>query len=778
MKQLYLSVAGGAGSVGEVPAPRVQPGTVLVKSAVSLVSAGTERMVVEFAEKSLVKKARSRPDLARQVLDKARREGVLSTLGAVRNRLDQPMALGYSCAGSVIDVGDGIATFKIGDRVACAGGGYAVHAEVVCVPKNLVVTVPESVAFESAAFTTLGAIALQGIRLAEVKLGEVVAVIGLGLLGQLTVQMLKASGCLVVGMDIQPGRAELARNHGADAVATTAKEFAALCSRFSTGHGADAVLITAGTRSNQPLTVAGGIARNKGIVVAVGAVGMTVPRKVYYEKELDFRISRSYGPGRYDPGYEEKGHDYPIGYVRWTENRNMQAFVQLLAERKVAIEPLITHRFPIEKARKAYDLITGKTGDAFLGVLITYPEQGDLARRVPLVSESACRDSGVRHPGLEGVSVGVLGAGNFATTTLLPAMKKVPGIAFAGVCDAVGLRARHVGDKYGFRYCATDENEILNDPDVNTVAIATRHSLHARQVMAALNAGKNVFCEKPLAMREGELQEIVRLYCSMQRSEETVQQGSRERETGSAHGPVPLLTVGYNRRFAPLCRRLKRFRTALREPLVMQYRVNAGYIPPDHWVHDPEQGGGRIIGEVCHFVDLLTFLAQSLPVRVLARALPNNGRYRDDNVVVTLEFNNGSLGTLVYAANGDKAFSKERMEMFGGEAVAVLDDFRSLELVRDGRRRVYKSRLGQDKGHQGEWESFTKALTTGGPSPIPFEEIVATTLATFRISEALRSGEPVNVDVRGFMDSALNFKPSDVGPSSSGEPIEPEQRGS
>lgn len=731
MKQLLQSIRTGNALVTDLPAPQVTTGALLVATAASLVSAGTERMVADFAKKSLIEKARSRPDLVRQVIDKARREGMLSTFESVRSRLDQPMALGYSSAGTVLAVDADVADFQIGDLVACAGGGYASHAEIVCIPKNLAVKLPRQVDLESAAFATVGAIALQGIRLAEVKLGEITAVIGLGLLGQLTVQMLRAAGCRVIGMDIRRERADLALRLGAEATATSPAEFAALCTQISSGYGVDAVLITADTKENQPVELAGEVARDKGIVVAVGAIGMSIPRKVYYEKELDFRISRSYGPGRYDPEYEEKGHDYPIGYVRWTENRNIQAFLQLVADGKVSLAPLITHRFPIDEADQAYELITGKTGEPFLGVLITYPHQPDVCRKVTLLPTNAT--SATAHtlrPARQEVTIGLLGAGNFATATLLPAMKQVEGISFEGVCAATGLSAHAVGKKLGFRFCTTEENEILQNPEVNTVVIATRHHLHARQVIAALHAGKHVFVEKPLCLNESELREIRHTYTSGL----------------TAHASQPLLMVGYNRRFAPMARQLKTFLSEVHEPLVMHYRVNAGYIPPTHWVHDPAQGGGRVIGEVCHFVDFLTSLAGVPPMQVQARALPNTGRYCDDNVAVTITFANGSLGEIVYVANGDKAFTKERIEVFGGGTVAVLDDFRRLELVRNGRKQVSRSWLRQDKGHRDEWQVFATAIREGATLPIPFEDILHSTLTTFAIAESLRTNLPVVLD--------------------------------
>jgi predicted dehydrogenase/threonine dehydrogenase-like Zn-dependent dehydrogenase len=750
MKQLIQSFRTGASSVAEVPAPIAQLGQVVVRVAASLVSAGTERSLLNLAEKNILQKAVARPDIVRQAVDKACREGVLAAFRAVRSRLDQPLRIGYSCAGTVIGVGGGVSDIQLGDRVACAGGGYAVHAEVISVPTRLVVKLPENVDFESAASTTLGAIALHGLHLAEVGLGETVAVIGLGLLGQLTVQLLKVAGCTVLGIDIQPARAELALQLGADAVATDANGILPIIHGLSCGYGADAVLITADTPRNQPLELAGLIARDRARIVAVGAVGMTVPRRLYYKKELDFRISRSYGPGRYDSDYEEKGHDYPIGYVRWTENRNMEAFTRLLDKGKMDVKPLITHRFPIEEAPQAYDLITGRRGEAFLGVLITYPQEPDLRHKILLKGtvQTPHIMQYVSHHNAKCVRIGLLGAGNFASATLLPAMKKVPSIEFIGACSATGLSARHAGDKFDFRYCTTDENEILNDREINTVVIATRHHLHARQLISALNAGKHVHCEKPLALNEDELREIVQV-ASWEAK------GASVSHSGMS---TPLLIVGFNRRFAPMARQLKAFLSDVHEPLVMHYRINAGYIPPDHWVHDPAQGGGRIVGEVCHFVDLLTFLACALPARVYARTLPNASQYRDDNVVITLEFSNGSLGTITYVANGDKSLPKERVEVFGGGAVAVLDDFRRLDMVRDGHKKVYKSRLHQDKGHQAEWEAFVNALITGGPIPISFQEIISTTLTTFRILDALQCREAVEVNTEAFIASALAGK--------------------
>jgi predicted dehydrogenase/threonine dehydrogenase-like Zn-dependent dehydrogenase len=731
MKQVLQQARTGQVAVTEVPAPKLLPGCVLVRMAVSLVSAGTERASCEFAGKNLLQKAKSRPDLVREVISKIRRDGVSSAVAAVRGRLDQPNALGYSSSGTVVGIGEGVTDLNLGDRVACAGANYAVHAEFACIPRLLAARIQSdsAVSFEEAAFTTLGAVALHGIRTADVKLGDVVAVIGLGLLGQLTVQILKAAGCRVLGMDIAAERAELGLRLGADGVSISDDGLRDSCLRHSNGHGADAVLITAETASSEPVDLAGEIARDRGVVVAVGTVGMDIQRKLYFEKELDFRLSRSYGPGRYDSAYEQKGRDYPIGYVRWTETRNMEAFLHLLSAGKLDVKSLITHRFPIERAQGAYDLITGKVGQPFLGVLITYPELAEARHEIQLAGKGTALSLASAKP----MAIGVLGAGNFAMSTLLPAIKRVRDVELVGVCAANGSHARHAAEKFGFRYCATEEQRILGDPDINTVVIATRHHLHAAQVLAAMAAGKNVFCEKPLCLNEIDLAEIVRAYANS--------------------GRDSVLMVGFNRRFAPMAAKMKAFLKPVQKPLVLHYRVNAGFVARDHWVNDPEQGGGRILGEACHFVDFLTFLADALPTEVQARRVSSLESYSNDNAVISLRFANGSEGTISYLANGDRSYSKERVEVFGGGAVAVLEDFRRLDLVRHGRKQTFRSRLRQDKGHRAELEAFAAAVRSQGESPIPFEEIVSTTLATLRAVESCSSGQPLEVDTAAFINS-------------------------
>jgi predicted dehydrogenase/threonine dehydrogenase-like Zn-dependent dehydrogenase len=716
MKQVLQNPRTGEIEVADVPSPRSARGCVLVSVAASLVSAGTERASVEFAAKNLIQKAQARPDLVRDVLNKVRRDGILSAVSAVRGRLDQPCPLGYSCAGTVVEIGEDVTDIRVGDRVACAGAGFAVHAEFACVPRMLVARIPASdVDFESAAFTTLGAIAMHAVRTAEAKLGEAVAVIGLGLLGQLATQMLRAAGCTVVGLDIVQERAALAVNMGATAATTSEAEFRDLCFRVSNGYGADCVLITAETPSSGPVNLASAIARDRGVVVAVGAVGMELDRRLYYEKELDFRVSRSYGPGRYDSAFEQKGIDYPIGYVRWTETRNMEAFVQLLAEGKLNLNPLITHRYPVESAASAYELIMGKMTEPYLGILIGYrqqrgvePERVDLTERQLSVSKA------------ESVRVGLLGAGNFARGVLIPAMKQA-GTELVGICSANGVRAQSAAKKFGFAYCTTDQEQIFSDDSISSVVIATRHNLHAQQVVRALECGKHLFCEKPLCLTERELQLIRDEYS----------QASERR-----------LMVGFNRRFAPMALRTKAFLSQAGGPFTMHCRVNAGPLPPSHWVNDAEQGGGRILSEMCHFVDLLSFLCGSQPLSVQAQSCSVAG---GQDVTATIEFANRSIGTIIYICSGDRTFSKERLEVFGSGCIAVLDDFRRLDLVQHGKRETFHGRLRQDKGHKAEWRAFSDCIRSGGPAPIAFEEIVASTLATIRIADSLRSGlkEPV-----------------------------------
>ncbi len=719
MKQILQNNKTGRMAVADVPAPIAQRGRVLVRAAASLISAGTEKMAVDEGKKSLLERARERPELVRQVIEKAKNEGVIKTINAVRSKLGSSTALGYSAAGLVLDVGEDVTEFRAGERVACAGAGYASHAEVLSVPKNLCVRLPDEVSFEDGAFGTLGAIALQGVRLAEPTLGEAVVVIGLGLLGQITVQLLKANGCRVFGVDLDPAKVELARELGADAAAVSDDEVRRAVAEWSRGRGADAVLITAATPSNQPVELAGEISRVKGRVVAVGMVGMDVPRNLYFKRELSLTVSMSYGPGRYDPEYEERGHDYPFAYVRWTENRNIEAFLDLVAAGRVNVGRLITHRFSIEEGERAYQLIGGETKESYLGIVLQYDTERELERRIEVKSSvkasTAARASAVR--------VGMIGAGVYAQAMLLPNFKSA-GADFRAIATAGGVTARDLAEKYGFDYCASDSDEILNDPEVNLVVVATRHNLHAELARKALLAGKHVFVEKPLALNEEELEGVL----------------------DAGLNSAGRLTVGFNRRFSPLARAAREFFAGRQSPLSISYRVNAGRIPKSHWLQDPVEGGGRIVGEVCHFVDLMHFLTNSRVTRVYAESVAgrNQEAVDEDNVFVTLRFADGSNGSIAYLSEGDKAMPKERVEIFGGGKSFVLDDFRNASGYTGGREESTKPRQ-QDKGQADEARAVCEMVLTGGGALIELDDLAATTRATFRMLESLRTGLAVSL---------------------------------
>lgn len=727
MKQLLQNLKNGEGVVAEVPAPVAQAGRLMVRTSASLVSAGTERAVVELGRKNLLAKARERPDLLRKVVEKVKTEGLASTLGAVREKLDESQALGYSAAGIVVEVGAGISEFRVGDRVACAGTGYATHAEVLSVPKNLCVALPDAVDFEAGAFGTVGAIALQGVRLAEPTLGESVVVVGLGLIGQLTCQLLTANGCRVFGIDTDASRVELARSLGADDGATSNEGVRRAVEAWTRGRGADAVVITAATHSSEPVTLAGEISRLKGRVVAVGAVGMDVPRNLYFARELTLRVSMSYGPGRYDPEYEERGHDYPLPYVRWTEGRNIEAFLDAVASGRVQTAPLVTHRFAIEEGERAYQLIAGDTHEPHLAVLLTYDTSRELAtiieRRPRAVAREAGRAGEATDQGEAGVRVGMIGAGAYARAMLLPHFKAA-GARFQSIATASGVTARDVGEKYDFATLASGADAVVEDANVNLIVIATRHDSHAALARRALEAGKHVFVEKPLALEDEELEAVI----------------------DAASRPSAKLMVGFNRRFSPHARAAREFFNGRREPLSILYRVNAGRVPAGHWTQSPTEGGGRIRGEVCHFVDLCQFIAGAPPVSVFAESIRsgNAGVVDDDSVFVTLRFADGSHACVAYLAEGDRALAKERVEIFGAGRSFVIDDFRASLAYRGGREEKTKLRAA-DKGQSEEVRAVCRMVLEGTPVPIPLEELAATTRATFRILDSLRTGQPALV---------------------------------
>lgn len=714
MKQVEQNYRTGELRVANVPAPRVGSGSVLVATEASLISSGTEKQLIDLAKASLAGKAMARPDLVRRVVRNVQRDGLKPTLEKVFAKLDTPIPLGYSIAGRVIEVGRNVTGLSVGDRVACAGAGLANHAEINAVPKNLVVLLPDSVELRDACFVTLGAIALQGVRQAALTLGERVVVMGLGLIGLLTVQLLKASGCRVIGFDPNSERAALAAELGADIAISSG--LADAVAGFTGGYGADAVILTASSKSSEPLNQAAEISRLKGRIVVVGLVGMTIDREQFYKRELDLRLSMSYGPGRHDPAYELAGHDYPLPYVRWTEQRNMAAFIDLVAEGRVKPQALVTHTFDIARATDAYDLM--ERGEPHLAMLLTYPDSGN-GDQLPRILQRRVATT-VR---TEGNSVGFIGLGNYARSVLLPALQKQPGVSLATVATATGISADHSARKFDFAAAATDPDAVLTDTSIDTVFVATRHDSHASLAAAALRAGKHVFCEKPMAVDEQGLGDVL----------------------SAAENAGRVLTVGFNRRFAPL---LIEARSALEPrsgPLVMLYRVSAGAIPADNWIQRDE-GGGRIVGEVCHFVDALTYLAGSLPIEAHAVA----ARGYADAVSVLLRFADGSTGTIVYSSLGDQSVPKEQVEVFAEGRVVQLDDFIRLRITRSGKTETVKA--AQDKGQTGFVAAFIAATRGKAPAPIPLAEIAAVTFTTFAIEKALRIGGPVAIDTKSFFE--------------------------
>jgi len=735
MKQLTQNMKSGELKVDDVPPPSLKTGGVLVKNYYSLISAGTEKSKVELGKKSLLQKARSRPEDVKRVLSEVWQQGILATYKKVMSKLEAPSPMGYSSAGVVIAVDPFVDEFQPGDRVACAGGGYANHADIVFIPKNLCVKVPDGVGLDEAAYTTLGAIALQGVRQANPTLGEKVVVIGLGLVGQLTVQILKAAGCGVIGIDIDAHAVNLAKELGMDVGIVRSQDVQGgaedTIDSYTKGYGADAVIITAATSSNDPVELAPKIARDRARIVMVGATGMDLPRGPFYMKELEFKLSRSYGPGRYDTSYEEGGNDYPIGYVRWTEKRNMEEFLNLVQQKKVDVKRITTHCFPIDEAPKAYNLISGKKKECYIGILLKYDEIVSPESKQKFETTIHLKPAAYLHPPSDtGLRVGFIGAGNFAQNYLLPALKSIADAKLVGVCDATGTTARYVGDKFGFEFCTSDSNDILNNDTIGTVFIATRHNFHARFVVEALKRGKNVFVEKPLAMNQDELNDVIKAY-----------------EAQLSNARYPMLMVGFNRRFAPLMIEMKKFFSGMREPLVINYRINAGFIPKDHWTQDPIEGGGRIIGEVCHFVDIVQHISDSEPVKIYAEAIRSDNRsvMNNDNINVTLKMKNGSMGIITYLANGDKSVPKERIEVSGGNRTAILDNFRRLSLYRGGKEKTIKRR-GVDKGHKAEIEAFIQRIkerisNQTIPPLIDFQSLVITTAATFKIIKSLNTGD-------------------------------------
>lgn len=721
MLQLTQKLKNGDMQVLEVPLPQVMPGAILVRNHYSLISAGTEGSTVKTARAGFIAKAKERPQQVKQVMDTLRSQGLTQTYRAVMKKLDAYSPLGYSCAGVVIDVAPDVREFKVGDLIACAGL-TAAHAEVVCVPASLCVRLRRDADLRQAAYNTLGAIAMQGVRQADLRIGETCAIIGMGLLGQLTGLILRAGGIRVVAVDIDPAMVKSAGERCAElALCRDDIGISGKIAQFTDGLGCDAVIITAATGSLDPVNFAGEVARKRGTVVIVGAVPTGFDRDPhYYRKELQLKMSCSYGPGRYDPAYEEKGIDYPAAYVRWTENRNMQAFQELIASARIDVSHLTTHLFKLDDAPAAYDLLMKKS-EPYLGILLQYDVDRPITA-APLTVRANTQRAGTG-PGR--VVAGFIGAGSYAQSHLLPNVPVGQNVVFRGVMTATPTGARSVADRYGFQFCTGVAADIVADEQINTVFIASRHDSHADYVLQALRNGKHVFVEKPLCLREDELAAITAAY--------------REREAAPDGGR--LLMVGFNRRFSPLARALKQeFGDG---PMAMHYRINAGHIPRESWIQDPDTGGGRIIGEACHFIDFLTYLNGSLPDTVHAAAMRAPSGL-SDTVTITLSFRNGSIGTVSYFANGDKSLAKERVEIFAAGAAAVLDDFRLLSLHAQGKRKERRL-MSQDKGQKSEVAGFVEAVRNGTGPLIPFEEIHSTTNAAIMVLESLRTGQCIKL---------------------------------
>lgn len=714
MKQVIQNYKSGELSVVEVPAPLVKAGGVLVGTRNSAVSVGTEKLMVNLAQQNLVEKALSRPDLVRRVIDKIKTEGLLEAYQAVKGRLETIQPLGYSSAGEVLAVGAGVDEFKVGDRVACGSDLFATHSEVTWVPKNDCVKIPDGVAYEDAAFAYIAAVAIHAIRCADLTFGSKAAVIGLGLLGQLAVQVLNAWGCEAFGYDLDQKKVKLALELGAKDGCSDRHEALTKAKLLTGGHGFDATIIMASTGSNDPLNLSAEITREKGKIVACGLVKLDVPRNVFFDKELSLIVSRATGPGKFDPGWEFKGNSYPLGLVRWTQAGNMAEFLGLAGSGRVKMAPLITHRYKIDDALRAYELLLGKEHPYYLGVLLEYEAEKQHSSKVTVNPAAGYA------PGQP--VVGLIGAGLFSNVTILPCLKKIAGVALRGVATATGSSGRNVAKQFGFEYCATDYKEILRDEKINAVIIATRHDLHCRMIVEALEAGKDVFTEKPLAMNEAELKKIAAAY----------------RKSGKR------LMVGFNRRFSPFAVRAKELMGEV-GAVTANCRVNAGFVPKSHWTLNQE-GGGRVIGEACHFIDSLQYAASSVPVRVFAETISsdNDQVTNEDNIAITLKMKNGSVATLLYTSVGHKGVPRERLEVFGNNQSYVIDNFTELTFIRDGKRE-HKKQFNIDRGHQNEFNLFFDALKQGKPVPVDFSEYLYTTLATFAIMESLKTGKPVDV---------------------------------
>jgi len=708
MNQIVQNLKTGETILEQVPAPVVRSGHVLIQTSCSLVSLGTERMLVEFGRASLVEKARQQPDKVKMVLDKIRSDGLVPTLEAVFNKLGQPLPLGYCNAGRIIAVGPDVGDFQIGDRVASNGP----HAEIVCVPKNLCAKIPTGVSDEAAAFTVIGSVGLQGIRLLRPTFGETVVVVGLGLIGLISAQILRANGCKAIGFDFDQSKVDLANRLGIIAVnPVVGTDQVKFVKEQTGGVGADGVLITASAKNDEIISEAARMSRKRGRIVLVGVIGLNISRADFYEKELSFQVSCSYGPGRYDDEYEQRGKDYPIGFVRWTEKRNFEAVLSAIDSGQIDVETLITERVPLAEYHRIYSNLGNSSSVASL---LKYETPPDCLPVVKISHRSFGKSKGV---------IGVIGAGNFTNATLLPALKPLDA-RLKYIVSAGGVSANALAKRGGFAFAATDYREVLADDEVDLVIITTRHNLHASMVLDSLHAGKNVFVEKPLCLDDEQLDEIEKVYFRLAAGEQP-----------------PMLVVGFNRRFAPFTQRMK---SLLGQGAVnIVATMNAGFIPANSWVHDLQVGGGRIVGEACHFIDLCSYLAGSRVVAVCMNAMGTAPSENTDNASILLHYENGSNAVVNYLANGNKAYSKERIEVHSQERSLVLDNWRTLTGF--GFKGFSRQKAKQNKGHGEQFRTLISRLKSGGEAPIPFEEIVNTTRATFAAIDSLRKGSWVEV---------------------------------
>lgn len=719
MRQIIQNFKTGDLYVDNIPLPALIDASVLVNNCFSLISAGTEKSTVKVAQSTLIGKARQRPDLVAQVLQNIKKEGIQATLEKVRTKLDSLKALGYSTSGTVLASSDTNGYFKVGDRVACAGQDFASHADIVCIPQNLVVKIPDNVSFEEASFTTLGAIALQGIRQADPTLGESVCVIGLGLLGQITCQLLVANGCRVFGIDVSSEMVKLAHDvSGVMACERNDNNLHSIIESFTRGFGFDKIIITAAAPSNDPIDLSSAIVKKKGSIVVVGAVGMDLPRDPYfYRKELELKMSCSYGPGRYDDKYELQGQDYPHAYVRWTEQRNMEAFLDIVSLGRLNLKPLITHIFDIDNATDAYDIVMGRKAEPFVAILLKYPDHS-----TKFISHIQINKTDNQRNDL---SVSFIGAGSFAQSYLIPNLKTL-GVSLISVVTNNGINAKNVAQKFSFKGASTNAKEVITNIESNILFIASRHDSHAEYVMHAIENRKHVFVEKPLCIKETEYEKL--------------------KEVLLNNIKTNIVMVGFNRRFAPISKQIKKAFSSLIEPKVIQIRINAGILPKDNWIQQPNIGGGRIIGEMCHFIDLMQFFTDADPVNVYSASIRSQStkEINDDNLIIVIQFSDGSVCSLTYVANGDKSVPKEQIEIFCGGKVAMINDFRSGSIHENNSVRKLKS---DGKGHKEEVIEFIKAVSEYGTDPIPMKSILLTTQTTFKIIDSIRTGLPQKIEL-------------------------------